>query len=398
MTAPGAPEHPWLLDLTHTSHTLARTGVQRVTRSLHTALGASVIPVTHDPFGEAWRQLETWEQAWVASSGAPGKKRGAHWPWQARVKGYWQKLTKSQPALPGSRGLIVPEIFSNDVARALPSLFSQVSGPRVAIFHDAIALKYPELTPAKTVGRFPAYLVELLSFDGIAAVSEDSRQSLLAYWDWLGVADTPPVIALPLGIDPPAVAFPPRQTAEQRPIILCVGTVEGRKNHLSLLEACDLLWEKGLDFNLHIIGHAQTQTGRRALEKIDALKHAGRTLNYEGAVDETTLEQAYQSCTFTVYPSQVEGFGLPVLESLARGKPCVCSNRGALGESAAGGGCVALSSVTPAALGAAIEELLTQPARLPILTAETKARKFKTWTHYAEELVKWMEVLPRKKT
>ena len=40
----------YLLDLTHTSHTGARTGIQRVVRALHRELGSAAIPVTHDPF------------------------------------------------------------------------------------------------------------------------------------------------------------------------------------------------------------------------------------------------------------------------------------------------------------------------------------------------------------
>src|SRR6185503_12664952 len=102
--------------------------------------------------------------------------------------------------------LIVAEVFSAQVARALPALLQATPGRRVAVFHDAIALKVPELTPAKTVARFPAYLVELLQFDGIAANSEDSRDSLLDYWRWLGVRDAPPVQAITLGIETHALA------------------------------------------------------------------------------------------------------------------------------------------------------------------------------------------------
>ena len=53
---------PIFLDLTHTSHTRARTGIQRVTRSLHAALGANAIALTHDPYLRAWRHRR---QGWV---------------------------------------------------------------------------------------------------------------------------------------------------------------------------------------------------------------------------------------------------------------------------------------------------------------------------------------------
>src|SRR5207248_3280649 len=132
-------------------------------------------------------------------------------------------------------GVLVPEIFSAAVARTLPDLFAATSGPRVAVFHDAIALQFPEFTPPKTVARFPAYLIELLAFDGIAAVSDSSRTALLEYWQWLGAKNPPPVRTVPLGTDtqrsrPDGEISP----APAPPVVLCVGSIEGRKNHLAL--------------------------------------------------------------------------------------------------------------------------------------------------------------------
>ncbi len=43
----------------------------------------------------------------------------------------------------------------------MPALFAAVAGPRAALFYDAVALKYPELTPPKIVARYPTYLREL---------------------------------------------------------------------------------------------------------------------------------------------------------------------------------------------------------------------------------------------
>ena len=61
---------PVLLDLSHTSHTQARTGVQRVTRSLYRVFGNESAPITHDPYLRAWRALETWEKANLTTEGA----------------------------------------------------------------------------------------------------------------------------------------------------------------------------------------------------------------------------------------------------------------------------------------------------------------------------------------
>src|SRR5690606_34096124 len=132
------------------------------------------------------------------------------------------RVLNQSHTLPPANGLIVPELFSPEVARTFPQL--KVQGPRVALFHDAIALKFPELTPPKTVARFPAYLQELLQFDGVAAVSEDSANILRDYWRWLGVSNTPPVQAIPLGITTRPTPVIPPAASKTRLSILCVGT------------------------------------------------------------------------------------------------------------------------------------------------------------------------------
>jgi glycosyltransferase involved in cell wall biosynthesis len=389
---------PLLLDLSHSSHTRARTGVQRVTRSLQRTLGENAIPITHDPNQKLWRTLEDWEQANLLDN-SNATKRGARWPLTAKLRGHTRRLLgRQRVSLPNNSGLLVPEVFSAATARVLPELFAQTKGPRVAVFHDAIALKLPELTPTKTVARFPAYLAELLAFDGIAAVSEDSRQSLLDYWQWLGAKTPPPVQTISLGVDVPQIrsTHQPMRSPEDVPAVLSVGSIEGRKNHLALLDACERLWADGAKFSLHLIGLAQTETGRVALARIRELQAAGRSLRYDGPVDDDALTAAYSACTFTVYPSLAEGFGLPVIESLAHGKPCICSSRGALGESARGGGCVALDRVDANALAAAIGELLNAPCRIAALASDAQQRRFKDWSTYASELTSWASDLPRR--
>ncbi len=89
----------------------------------------------------------------------------------------------------------------------------------------------------------------------------------------------------------------------------------------------------------------------------------------------------------------MEGFGLPVGESLVRGKPCVCSARGALGESARGGGCLTLETVDAASLGGAIGHLLSDRPALDRLAAAARARRFKSEKDYAREVKEWLAQL-----
>ena len=404
-----------LLDLSHTSHTRARTGIQRVARSLWRELGPAAAPVTFDPHQRTWRPLDPWELKNLATDSF-SLKRGASWPVTAQLRGHTRRLLGHQalnaqpsPLAPNS-GLLFPELFTPAVAAALPALFAATTGPRVAVFHDAIALKFPELTPAKTVARFPSYLRELLAFDGIAANSEDSRATLLSYWDWLGIppSSRPAVTVIPLGIDPvchlmdhkplglAAEKSKSRIRESEIPTILSVGSLEGRKNHLALLDACESLWSTGENFELHLVGLAQAQTGRAALARVHSLQASGRPLRHSGPVTDAALAAAYTACAFTVYPSLIEGFGLPVLESLAYRKPCICSAHGALGEATRGGGCIALDRVDAPSIAHAISRLLSTPSALAALADAARARRFRTWSDYARDLATWLTTLDRR--
>jgi glycosyltransferase involved in cell wall biosynthesis len=396
-----------LLDLTHTSHTRARTGIQRVCRSLHTALAArgdGVLAICRDPYERIWRPLRAQERRNLAGGhDAPASARGARWPLRTRLAGWLRRHRFDAgseiriPEMDLAGGLVVSEIFSPQTGRALPALLARVAGPRVAVFHDAIVLRLPELSPPKSVGRFPGYLQELLCFDGVAAVSEASRQSLVGYWRWLGVTDPPPVVTLPLGLDAPVPSpYGHTNATGAPPVVLSIGTLEGRKNHLTLLDACETLWQRGLRFELRLIGMVHPQTGRAAFQRVRALHAAGRPVRYDGPASDTAIHAAYRTCVFTVYPSLMEGFGLPVFESLSYGKPCICAASGDRVENAQGGGCIALERCDAPALAAAMERLLSDGEFLAALTDAARARTFKPWPAYADELVSWMRTLSRR--
>ncbi|MBI2513741.1 MAG: glycosyltransferase [Opitutae bacterium] len=386
-----------LLDASHTSHTRAQTGIQRVVRSLFAELEkrGTVAPICFDPHERAWRTLDAGELARLRDRGGAAGSRGAKWTLAQKIAGHTRRLVGAKSTLPPARGLLVPELFGAQAGAQLETLFARAGGPRVAVFHDAIGLKFPELTPPATVARLPAYLAELAAFDGVAAVSEDSAASLREWWQWSGVARPPPVQAIALGVGDSGVIrhFPSETSAPPR--VLCVSTIEGRKNHAALLDAAETLWRDGLAFELELVGLPRADTAAAALARIAELQRAGRPLQAHGAVSDAALRAAYARCAFTVYPSLIEGFGLPVLESLQHGRPCVCSAHGALGEAARGGGTLALESVDAPALAEAMRRLLTEPTLATELATQARARKLRSWSDYASDLLGWMESLPR---
>lgn len=115
--------------------------------------------------------------------------------------------------------------------------------------------------------------------------------------------------------------------------ILAVGTIEPRKNLMTLLAAYHGLIDRVPDLKLVIVG----RRGWRAAAFFDRLRELGLEdrVSLPGFVPDDDLPAVYASAAALAFPSIYEGFGLPVLEAMACGTPVVCSNTSSLPELAA---------------------------------------------------------------
>lgn len=112
--------------------------------------------------------------------------------------------------------------------------------------------------------------------------------------------------------------------------ILFLGTIEPRKNLISLLKAFDISYEKFRNLHLVIAG----APGWKNKDLFDEIKNSKskdniHVLNYVSNEDKSEL---YKHAKIFIYPSIYEGFGFPVLEALASGVPVITSNRSSLLE------------------------------------------------------------------
>lgn len=108
------------------------------------------------------------------------------------------------------------------------------------------------------------------------------------------------------------------------PYILCVSTLEPRKNIETLLAAFELLKDAGLPHDLVLIGKEGWHV-EPLLARIKASRWANAVVR-PGFVPDTELGAWYNNADVAVYPSLYEGFGLPVLEALGGGVPLVVSD------------------------------------------------------------------------
>jgi glycosyltransferase involved in cell wall biosynthesis len=178
------------------------------------------------------------------------------------------------------------------------------------------------------------------------------------------------------------------QTLESDAInFLCVSTLEPRKNHLMLIDAFEDFLNACPNANafLHLVGAPYDAAPEIARSVGDAARRNPRIL-WHGKLSQNELINEYRSIDFTVYPSLLEGFGLPVAESLWMGKPCICADFGAVAETAAGGGCFMVDVRDRRVLADAIAAMCTRPELRRTLTRQAVARPLKGWRDYAVEI------------
>jgi glycosyltransferase involved in cell wall biosynthesis len=133
---------------------------------------------------------------------------------------------------------------------------------------------------------------------------------------------------------PPAPAQSPvAQQVAAHPSFLMVGTIEPRKGHLQALEAFEQLWAEGEDVNLVIVGREgwKPLAGRRPphpapqMERLRDSPELGRRLLWLHGIDDDTLQQVYEASTCLLFPSEGEGFGLPLIEAATTACRCWCA-------------------------------------------------------------------------
>lgn len=370
--------------------------MQRMTRRLFAELERrlSVTPLCWNRLGHFYHRLGNRESTYLRTpfqgynhAVALPEMRGEKFPGELR------RLLSRKPVdlsteLSSGDVFLAPDFFGDSRRQKVPEIIRQIGMRSIAIFHDA-AMERLGLHAHRSTRKFREYIQALACFDRVICISQQSHDDLLSFWREYGIRDVPEtfVESWPLEFDEcerSAMGLPNESKA-----VLCVSTFVPRKNHLGLLDAADSLWSNDLDFELKLVGAWAGNWS--VLFKIRALRAKGRPLAWLKHVNDQTLHALYRECAFTVYPSLMEGFGLPIAESLWHGKPCVCGGNGALGEVARGGGCLIVDQTSSTALAEGIKSLLLDRQLYSRLSDEARARKFRSWSDYIDKFLTYLK-------
>ncbi len=241
----------------------------------------------------------------------------------------------------------------------------------VATVHDLAFAALPETVAPETLSLLRHNLpVTLFRADRLIAVSDATAGDLREFLS----ASPRRIHTIHEGLDP---EFPKLQSSvEDQPArpdryLLFVSTLEPRKNVVGVLRAFQLLAEWGYQGHLLLVGRWGWRTEAIRTE-MGASSFSDRIIHLD-SIERSSLPSLYRGCDALLFPSWMEGFGLPIVEAMACGAPVVTSGRSAMPE-VAGPAAIYVDPQSPQNIASAVNALVEDPQHRERLVALGAAR------------------------
>lgn len=203
------------------------------------------------------------------------------------------------------------------------------------VIYDLLPVLHPNFFPEWLEPQFADWLAAIAAVaDGTICISRSVAHELLRWCEENSVQreDAPLRIgsfrlgcdverSVPTGGIPDALLNKIAK-AGCRPFLLMVGTIEPRKGHAQTIAAFDLLWQRGHEVNLVIVGRAGWMVDH-VVERLCKHPQAGERLFWFDQASDELLLQLYRSTIGLIAASEGEGFGLPLVEAARHNVPVV---------------------------------------------------------------------------
>ena len=225
-----------------------------------------------------------------------------------------------------------------DQVPANRAVFADLRRHGVALYfvvYDLLPLTLPAMFAPGAAPWFGRWLATVAALaDGLLCISRAVADELLAWLEQAAVVRPAPLrvghfhLGADLAAELPAAASAAPAAAEpalleqlaQRPAFLMVGTLEPRKMHAQALDAFELLWARGGEASLVVVGKPGWLT-EHLQQRLLGHAELGRRLFWLPAAGDAALLQLYRHCAALLAASAGEGFGLPLIEAARHGLP-----------------------------------------------------------------------------
>jgi glycosyltransferase involved in cell wall biosynthesis len=272
------------------------------------------------------------------------------------------------------------------LSHELPAGIEESGIKSVVTIHDLIYLRYPEFFKSIDRGIYDRkFRYSCKVANRIHAISEQTKRDLMHYFQ----VPEEKIEVIYQSINP--LFFQESTRAQQYNIrrkyqlpekfILTVGTVEPRKNLLSLLEG---MVQSKTYIPLVVVGKLTDY--QQKIQKFIEADLNRLQIFFLSRIQDDELYVLYQMAEIMVYPSLFEGFGLPVAEANASGCPVITSNTSSLPE-AGGSAALYINPENPEEIGNTIKTLLADQSLRDSLIerGRVNAQRF-TGENFAKQL------------
>jgi glycosyltransferase involved in cell wall biosynthesis len=226
--------------------------------------------------------------------------------------------------------------FKADVIVSLDGFCSLTSKiPQILAVHDLAYLHYPDFIPWYHLWFYKLYQKKfLLKAKHIVTVSEFSKQDIISNFK----IPTEKIAVVPNGIrnNFKTLSYEQKDNIKNEHTLgneyfLAVGGIHPRKNILQLLKAFSQFkkWQQS-NMKLVIAGRLAWQY-ETFIEKLKSYKYRNDVVLI-GYINDNTLAELMGSAYALVYPSLLEGFGVPIIEAMQSGTPVITSNTSSMPE------------------------------------------------------------------
>lgn len=227
--------------------------------------------------------------------------------------------------------------------------------------YDIIPLQFDDLFSKKSQQLFEDWLLEASRYTGVLcnsqAVANEYREwrqkkglsaDFVIDWFHLGcdIENSHPSKGLP------ETAKEVLESLRSTTSILMVSALHPRKGYAQALAAFDLLWQKGSDAKLVIVGKDLFMDD--VAQQLREHPEQGRRLIWLNNISDEYLDLVYKACSVVLFASRAEGFGLAVWEGARYGKPLILRDLPVFRE-LAGENATYFSGLEPENLAEAVE-------------------------------------------
>lgn len=205
----------------------------------------------------------------------------------------------------------------------------------IAVIYDIVPLRYPQAAKNDMRAHFEEWFKEIVvRCDAVLCISKVVAEDFIAYTREasLKLEDHFRVGWWRLGSnlsEATATASPSERaqaiTNRGAPIFMSVGTIEPRKAYPTALHAFEQLWAEGIDANYVIVGRPGWKSSCLQQRLVEH-PQAGKRLHWLENAPDADLIHLYRHARALVFPSVLEGFGLPLVEAAQFGVPVIASD------------------------------------------------------------------------